>query len=389
IGRAFYENSPSKVVMANLTDYQWLPWKFSVNSRLIPSKSVSITNKKTKSANTQRNKTVITPAVDKVFSTESKIPVDTKPVKQANPSQQKNNEPAKNTPDTADAKKAVTVNAVVSTDPVIKTEVTAENPFPAVDSVSKATDVVLAKSTTKSSKWQFGFAAEIGVSGLGEGINFSQTSNDKSLFDAFPQSSPSSSSARIPYSRGYTPPSVVKKNIAYSVSAVVKRLIGKKTQISSGIGYNQYSTLLESGRMDSVNIRFGNSAGGSQSFTAGSTFSNYSNKFHFITVPLNVHFRLFKKTPLNLYGGLAVKYMVATNSMEYNHLTYLYSSDINAYNRTQFFSNFGFEYAVLNKKNQLMVGPELTYGISTHLNTGSPQHLYSIGIKAEYLFQKK
>ena len=81
--------------------------------------------------------------------------------------------------------------------------------------------------------------------------------------------------------------------------------------------------------------------------------------------------------------------MVATNAMEYNHLTYTYSGNINDYIRTQVFSNFGFEYALGNKKNQLLVGPEITYGISKHLQTGSPQHLYSIGIKANYLFQKK
>ena len=170
---------------------------------------------------------------------------------------------------------------------------------------------------------------------MGEGLSLSEATNEKSLRDAFSQAFPASYT-RVPYSRGYTPPSVVKKNVAYSISAVVRRVIGKKTQISTGVGYDHYSTLLESGRMDSANTLVGSSG---NSFSASGTFKNYSNKFYFITVPLNIHFQVFKKTPLNLYGGIAFKHMVATNAMEYNHLTYTYSGNINDYIRTQVFSN--------------------------------------------------
>ena len=350
----------------------------------IPSNSISSNNKKLNFAKTEKNKTVIAPVVNKVITSESKIPVETNSVTPVNPTQQKTTQPVKKSTDTAEAKKPATVNAVVSTDPLNKNEVIADNTLPAADSVSKPTDVVLAKPKTKNSKWQFGISASVGVSGLGEGLSLSEATNEKSLRDAFSQAFPASYT-RVPYSRGYTPPSVVKKNVAYSISAVVRRVIGKKTQISTGVGYDHYSTLLESGRMDSANTLVGSSG---NSFSASGTFKNYSNKFYFITVPLNIHFQVFKKTPLNLYGGIAFKHMVATNAMEYNHLTYTYSGNINDYIRTQVFSNFGIEYALVNKKNQLLVGPEITYGISKHLQTGSPQHLYSIGIKANYLFQK-
>lgn len=354
----------------------------------IPSNSNPTANKKSKPVNTEKNIMVIAPVGEKIFSADNKIPDVIKSDNPANTSPQKNTRAVTKTADTIDTKKTDTLNAVVNSDPVHKNEAITENKLPATDSISNINSAIaVIQSKTKSPKWNFGFQASVGASGLGEAIDLSELVNDKSLMDAAPQASPSSYT-RVPYSRSYTPPAVVKKNIAYSISAVVKRLIGKKVEISSGIGYAHYSTLLESGKMDSVNVRFGTSAGNSQSFTAGSTFNNYSNKFHFITVPLNVHFRPFKKTPLNLFGGLAVKQMVATNAMEYNHLTYLYSSDINAYNRTQIFSNFGFEYVVLNKKNQLILGPEITYGISKHLSSGAPQHLYSLGIKAEFIFQK-
>jgi hypothetical protein len=236
----------------------------------------------------------------------------------------------------------------------------------------------------KSSKWKFGVLANAGTSGIGKGLG--SLSLNKS-YDAMAVSSPATPQFNNPN------PSPVKNDLAFSIGFVAKKEISDRIYFSAGLQYNYYSTKITVGKMRQDSAVYNYSL--AQSFSryylnSGTSFKDYRNQYHFISLPVAIDWQVLKKTPLSLQAGLSLQQLISTNALLYDAQNNIYFSDESSFNKTQLFSNFGFSYAVINKeKISLSLGPQIQYGISKLDKNSSAKHLFSLGITTQILFQKK
>lgn len=240
---------------------------------------------------------------------------------------------------------------------------------------TSATAVALKPKPQRIPKWKFGISAAGGMAGISNGLNlFGQ---GKAMADATPVAMASTGT----YFFDASP----EQNRSYfSISAVVSRALSRKVSLSSGIGYHQYSTSIVVGkRLDSL---MRSNLYSNQFANMGIGMQDYINRFHFISLPLGLDVRILKK--LNLHGDLLLQELIASNALIFNFSSQQYFHDLNNYRRTQLSSMFGLDYALLDKKQTLLVGPQLQYSITRLEKEDLNKRLFSFGLRARLLFQK-
>jgi hypothetical protein len=242
----------------------------------------------------------------------------------------------------------------------------------------------LKKNKSGTSKWQFGILTTAGVSGHAK--SFGSFSEEKSLQDAY--AAPGNGVPTPVYG-----PSPVKNNLSFSAGIIAKKELTKRLSFSAGLQYNYYSTKIAVGQMRRQDTTVFNS-GFTQSVSrfylnSGTNFTDYLNRYHFITLPLSVDWKVLKKTPLHLHAGVSVQQLISTNALIFDKSSRIYYADKDAFNKTQLFSSFGLSYAVFERsKTSLLLGPQLQYGISDLEKKSSGKHLFSLGISAHCFFVK-
>jgi hypothetical protein len=168
----------------------------------------------------------------------------------------------------------------------------------------------------------------------------------------------------------------------------VKKKLGKRSVFSTGLQYNFYSTEMLVGQ----NMLRDTTAAPTlrvQQFYAnsGASFSEYSNRFHFISLPLAFDFQVIKKLPLDFHIGLSVQQLLKTNALLYSASSQIYYNDNSAFNKTHIFSEVGFMYSFfLKKKGVFQLGPELNYDHSKMGKENFKQHLFSYGLTTQFVF---
>ena len=228
------------------------------------------------------------------------------------------------------------------------------------------------------SKWKYNVIAIAGTSGLGR-INF--YNGQKSLNYSPNYSSSGSTSGGNGPSYG---PSKVEKAFSLALGIATKKKLGKRTFFSTGLQYNYYSN----------NIQVGNSVSQSRvimDYSVSQFYTNqamvlepYKNQYHFICVPAVFDWQLLKRLPLNFNAGLSLQYLAGSNALRFDYTTQSYFHSIDAFNRTQVFSELGLSYSVPLKQKPLTFGPQLQYGL-TQLEKDNPEHhLFSFGLKAQW-----
>jgi hypothetical protein len=235
------------------------------------------------------------------------------------------------------------------------------------------------------SKWKPVFTVGSGVSGSGK-LN---------VFNGFLSENKSMDYASAPNAGGaqnggitYYPPSEVKKDFSFAVQAGVKKQLAKRTFFSAGLQYSYYSNSIQVGNRVAQNTSFGNYSvtqyfSNNRNNYSSISWLSYHNKYHFISLPLNLDWQLLKKHPLNLSAGLSLQYLVQTNGLIFDYNKQAYFHNKNAFNRMQLFSHLGLNYSFPIKKTSIAIGPELQYGISRLEKSNSNHHLYTYGLKAQ------
>ncbi|MGN6163843.1 MAG: hypothetical protein ACTHOF_04810 [Flavisolibacter sp.] len=253
-----------------------------------------------------------------------------------------------------------------------------------VDTVDNAV-AATKKSIRKSSKWKFGVLVNAGTSGIGKGLG--SLSLNKSL-DAMAVNSP----ATIPQNNNQNP-SPVKNDLSFSIGFVARKKLSDRISFSAGMQYNYYSTNITVGKMRQDSAVYNYSL--AQSFSryylnSGTSFKDYRNQYHFISLPVSIDWQMLKKVPLSIQAGLSLQQLVSTNALLYDAQNNIYFGNKSLFHKTQLFSNLGFSYAIINnEKTSMLIGPQMQYGISRLDKNGSAKHLFSLGITTQILFQKK
>ena len=254
----------------------------------------------------------------------------------------------------------------------------------AVDSTADIATVAPTSSTQKKRNWTLGFTAAAGLSASSTGVGLFNATGEK-MMDAAPMAA-----APRPPLVNYSYVSPERPDVFASVGLIVKKQIGKKVFFNTGLIYDflrtktfvsaKVSNRQSNGVMLNSNLAFINT---------GIMLQDYYNVYHFLAIPLSLDLQPFKKLPLFVRGGVAVKRLINTNALQFEDSSKVYYYDPNAFRRTQVSTSFGLDYAVLNKKLKVLVGPEFQYALTGAETIEPGSRLYAFALRARVFLQKK
>jgi hypothetical protein len=249
---------------------------------------------------------------------------------------------------------------------------------------SNAVVAVQIPKTFGRSPWKFGVEVNFGLSGSNDGLPalqvFNKTSSDYfAIPDATPPPPPSL------YNRNVRP-SEIEDGISFGTGLVARKQLNKRFAFQTGLQYLYMSTKIKIGVRTSGSA-LNSSAGYQYAFTPAS-LNDYTNSYHFISVPALIEYQLLKRKPLKVHAGLSFHHLAFTNALHFDNTSKLYVKDKDEFNTNQVFSEFGLDYAVPIKNMTLSAGPHLRYSLEELEFDGKNKHLVSVGVKATLMFQK-
>ena len=257
------------------------------------------------------------------------------------------------------------------------------------------------KPKSKSSLWKFGLTGGAGISNTNQSL-FKQ-SNVTGLYYGLPNASSANAAygapAPVPVSSEISP------GFSFSAGAFVSRYLSKRISISAGLNYHYYSTHVNTGyAVDSpiivnypVYFNIGTTATpmayAINGYYQSGTNHSYTNNYHFFELPVTADFQLNKSMRIPFYweAGLSVSYLLSSNALHFDPNGNLYYQNALFFNKVQLNGTTAFMIGFPFNKNELRLGPELQYGLSGLLKSGSgdPQHLFYTGLKVSFVHSKK
>jgi hypothetical protein len=301
--------------------------------------------------------------------------------------------------------------ALASTTPVDSTAKAAELvKQPETPAQATVTQKDLALQRPKRGRWQWGVQAEAGFSGvtrnglLGGLFNFlNSTTEVNKVADvaaAPSQNFQGATNGAITYApqfpRPINGPSEITMGPSLSVGAFVQRTFSKRFSLSAGVQYAYLSTRTAVGSKVN-NSRAVNQANYSarlvSSYYDANNTEDYTNRYHFIELPVTLHTKLNKsmRVPITWDLGLSFAKMVGTTALHYDGYGGVYYKDNSLFNKTQWVASTGFNIGLFQQsKHPLAIGPSLRYNMTNMLKKeyNINQHLWSVGLKATVLLKK-
>jgi hypothetical protein len=255
------------------------------------------------------------------------------------------------------------------------------------DSLVTENSIVQNSRRSVNTKWKFAIEAGVFSSGVNNGVELfgaakSLETNAFARDMSFSAFAPNSSQGAA-----YRAPSTQRKSGSFLFGFIAKKQLGKRWVLNTGLRYDLYSTRVEVGekvQRDTV-VELNKTVANFYS-NSGSNFSDYQNKFHFISLPLSFDFTLFNKLPLDIHVGLSLQQLVHTNALMYSSVSQVYYNDSKAFNKTYLFSDIGLEYSFsLTKNLVLKAGPRANYSHSKVIKA-SDRHFFSYGLVTQLVF---
>jgi len=282
-----------------------------------------------------------------------------------------------------DEKKAET-NTIVTTDKDTTIEVNA-----ILDSAETREIEKIAKPTVTSRKWQWGLEASFGVSSIRTNLlSVAVMSPSADYYQNAPgvgSGGPSS----------ITPPSVIRPSNAFTIGGFANTRISGRINFSVGLRYSFTSTSIKTGiRKDSL-IEFGNGSTGVTSangYYDGAPIEKFTNRFHFIQVPISAQWKVSHHFPLYASLGMNLGYLVKTNGLIYNPSRGgIYYHDRKGFNRLHLGLSTGVSYGLKLKNSELQIGPVLSMDMTRMMKESFDTRGYLMygGINIRYIFPEK
>ena len=269
-----------------------------------------------------------------------------------------------------------------------------------VDSLLSEILVEKKKATEKKSTqpdWKWGLDASAGISNLIDGGFFNGVlGGQKSLVADVSSNSAGNTPPAIIHS-----PSALEKGFSFSLGAFIQKSISKKFSISTGIRYSRYSTNIQvgnqinNGAVVQVENAFGSLNVDRYYRSDPSAFSRqkYTNRFHFIGLPVSIHTRLnrSKHLPLVLNTGMSLAYLVSTNALHFDGQTGVYYKDNDLFNKFQASLSAGVALSLFNaSRTPVQVGPHFEYGFTNLMKreVSASKHLFYFGLNTRIFLRK-
>ena len=253
----------------------------------------------------------------------------------------------------------------------------------------------IVKQDPSEKKWKWGLHFTPGISSLSD-KNFPISS--QSSYDRLAYQNNVSTGSGIPPVRQQ--PSDPEAGFAFQAGAFLQRQLSARTSISLGLQYGHYSNVLRIGmRRDSLlnNSQFASALDEKADvvYNAGGDTVKYTNRYHFIELPLNFQWQLNKNKakPFVWTAGFTIGQMISTNAIMYDTaFNGIYYQNKKLLNKTQFSLSTGFSWTIANsKKAQWSLGPV----VNIHLNKlvdnpfDKTGYMFFAGLRTAVLFNPK
>ena len=271
-----------------------------------------------------------------------------------------------------------------------------------LDSAATLTTVEDSKAASRkiASSLKWGFSGSVGMSNLSEGGFFSGIFDilgvEKAMVadvSPIPNTGSNAGPAAVVYQ-----PSEIEKGLSFSLGAFFQKNITKRISISTGLEYRFYSTHIRVGnRVDSfamVQNAFG-SMNINQYYRAAPVPASqeYTNRFHFVELPLSGHLQLNKGNRLPIFwnAGISLSYLVSTSVLHFDSRTGLYYKDNDLLNRLQTGMSTGFAVTLLNASRlSVQLGPQFQYNFTDLMKqqVSGGKHLFYFGLNTRVFLNK-
>ncbi len=230
----------------------------------------------------------------------------------------------------------------------------------------------------RSAKWQWGLDLSLGTSSANSELSLlkSTAQMDNGSLGVNVGSNFQSSAGR--------PSSIsIEPGFYWAAGGFIQRNFSNSFALSTGLRYAQYNTrIFTETREDSTRIFLN-----SRNSTTADEASQYTNRYHFLELPVTAQFKLNKSNSFPVFAnlGMSVGWLLGANAMNFEG-----NSGTNLFNETQFGLHGGFLFGVLNKsKYPVRVGPSFNYKLSKLMeNASSNKHLLSFGVDFRVLLKK-
>jgi hypothetical protein len=249
---------------------------------------------------------------------------------------------------------------------------------------------VAAKPPVK--KWTWGVHFSPGISSINEQL-ISISSNKSADFVSNPN--PTGSGAVTPVAG----PSKRKPGFAFQVGVFVQRNLSRRTKFETGLQFGYYSDRIGVGnRRDSVlnnSSQFDFLRDATVVYNPGGDSIHYTNRYHFLELPVGAKFQMNKKAakPLYLNMGFNIGWMAGTNALVYDTVFGgIYYNSKNHFNRLQFSFSLGLDWTLFkNDKIEWHIGPVINLHLNQMLNNplDRNKYLFFAGVRTSILFNKK
>jgi Outer membrane protein beta-barrel domain len=196
------------------------------------------------------------------------------------------------------------------------------------------------------------------------------------------------------------PPSPIKAGPAFKLGLVAEWKVSKRSSFSAGLQYAYSSQRIKIGTATDTAVVFQANANLMDSralnvdkLYSGAQQNNYTNRYHFIQLPVEYHWRINpkKKLPLQWDAGASVGYLLSTHALVYDGaLGGIYYEDKKAYNKVHFNLSTGLSFRFSTKNSgEWVIGPGLSFDMTRLVKNDAKQYLMFGGINAKLFFPKK
>lgn len=253
---------------------------------------------------------------------------------------------------------------------------------PVVDSASLAKTMPPQQLNIK--KWQWTAHAELGVTSILAGLFELPSTRSYAAFDRPAQLTSGNFFAYYP--------SPQEEGLSFSVGATAKRLLSNRLKLTAGLQYSYYSTQMAVGQeknaMATSTVPYGRQAAAPANSYLPGVQNDYTNRYHFIQLPVGVEYQVLRNLPLQVHGGIAVTKLVKTNALIYDFQTQAYYQNSSAYNASQWHLFSNITYTLWKgKSKKLDIGPYVQYSLTELQKTSSDKNrLFSTGLRTQVSF---
>lgn len=258
----------------------------------------------------------------------------------------------------------------------------------AAATVQPAADSLQAKKKIASAdgKWAKEVLLQAGWSGYATGIfSVNKAFADALNYNNYPP--PGSSSGQY-----YGPPAPTLKGPSFSLGFGVSRNISKHFSLAAAVQYSFYSTRGKVGafrRIDTAML-YASTRVDVAGYYANGQQRDYTNRFHFIEIPVSARYEVSGKLPLQIAGGVVYGRLLSGNALSYNTAAnvYYFNKQNNRAGNLSLFASLQYRL-VRGHKWKFGAGPLLQYSVSSlQKESPRPAHLFFAGLKTAFSFDE-